>query len=76
MVEFVTAVGAAKGIVHCRSVKFRGEFYIDADYSPSVKPPEEQIVTGSRVNCDAYVAASTQDVDSQLETVINQVKIS
>jgi hypothetical protein len=46
MVEFVTAVGAAKGIVHCRSTPFKGKV-IDADYSPSVRP--EDLAAGSEL---------------------------
>lgn len=40
MVEFVTAVGAAKGIVHCRSTPFKGSV-IPADYSPSIQPQDD-----------------------------------
>jgi hypothetical protein len=36
MVEFITAVGAAKGIVHCRTREFQGDLIL-ADYSPSVR---------------------------------------
>ncbi|KAI8905448.1 hypothetical protein EDD86DRAFT_211517 [Gorgonomyces haynaldii] len=39
MVEFVTAVGAAKGIVYCRENQFLGVCVL-ADYSPSLKTDE------------------------------------
>lgn len=51
VVEFVTAVGAAKAIVHCRTNKFENFFIIEADYSPSIRPEDIGVVNDLDKDC-------------------------
>ncbi|KAI8901881.1 hypothetical protein BC833DRAFT_60293 [Globomyces pollinis-pini] len=65
-VEFITALGAAKAIVHCRSVAFKG-VKILADYTPSVKPEDgiDESVASQEGLDDKLCKDDKYDVDSE-----------
>lgn len=73
MVEFVTAVGAAKAIVHAREHPFGSVGCIMADYAPSVNREEEDPAANANVDSVAVAPAAEPQATERQATDANRV---